>query len=407
MPRPARRLTASAIPNLPPGTHGDPATVGLQLRVSARRDGQHTRSFLLRFKLRGAETRILLGHFPELGLVEARAAALRLREHAAQGIDPRAATSRRLAPRTEAAAPTHNPHSVAALVDSFLALHVRPRRKRPEYAEAMLRRDVLPAWGARDARTIEPVEVIELLDGIVARGSPVVANRVAALLSQMFRYAIHRRLVASSPVQLLFRPGGRERPRDRVLTDQELRVIVADPQAAFRFNRTAHAAIILLLTGQRRGELAAARWKEIDLRARIWTIPPENSKTGRGHLVPLSAAALEHFAALRRLAGGARFVLPNIDGAGPIEAKLLTRSVARCLPRLKKSRVEPFTLHDLRRTCRTGLARLGVRPDIAERVLNHTVGGVTGVYDVHSYQDEKRDALDRWAAHLAALTKKP
>jgi integrase len=188
-----------------------------------------------------------------------------------------------------------------------------------------------------------------------------------------------------------------------VLTDDELRVILADPQDAFRFTRTAHAAMILLLTGQRRGELAAARWKEIDLRARTWTIPPENSKTGRGHLVPLSAAALEHFAALRRLADGARYVMPDAEGKGPIEAKLLTRSIARCLPRLKKLGVKPFTLHDLRRTCRTGLARLGVRPDIAERVLNHAVGGVAGVYDVHSYQDEKRDALDRWAAHLAAL----
>jgi integrase len=407
MSRPARRLTAAAIPNLPPGTHGDPATVGLQLRVARRRDGQHRRSWLLRYKLRGSETRILLGHFPALSLVEARAAAQRLREHAAQGIDPKAATARRLAPRSEVAAPTGNPHSVAALVDSFLALHVRPRRKRPEYAEAMLRRDVVPVWGTRDARTIEPVEVLELLDGIVARGSPVVANRVAALLSQMFRFAIHRRLVGTSPVQLLFRPGGKERPRDRVLTDEELGVIVTDPKAAFRLNRTAHAAMILLLTGQRRGELAAARWKDIDFKARTWTIPPENSKTGRAHLVPLSAAALEHFAALRELAEGARFVMPNEGGTGPIEAKLLTRSVARCLPRLKKARVEPFTLHDLRRTCRTGLARLGVRPDIAERVLNHAVGGVAGVYDVHGYMDERRDALDRWAAHLAGLAKKP
>jgi integrase len=99
--------------------------------------------------------------------------------------------------------------------------------------------------------------------------------------------------------------------------------------------------------------------------------------------------------------------MPNEGGTGPIEAKLLTRSVARCLPRLKKARVEPFTLHDLRRTCRTGLARLGVRPDIAERVLNHAVGGVAGVYDVHGYMDERRDALDRWAAHLAGLAKKP
>ena len=401
--RSASRFTSSRIGSLGAGTYTDPACVGLQLRVTQKAAGL-TRSWLLRFKFRGEESRILLGHFPALSLADARRAAMELRERAAQGIDPRRATARRVAIRaTPAPSTVADPYTVAGLASTFMELHVRPHRKKPEYVEQILSRDVLPHWGERDARTIEPPEVVALLDGIVARGSPVQANRVAGVLGQLFRFGIHRRIVTSSPVQLLFRPGGKEKPRERVLSDDELRVIVSDPQGALRLHRTGHIVMALLLTGQRRGELTRAQWKEIDWKARTWRIPPENSKNGRGHLVPLSLAAVEQFEALHRLAEGSRYVIPAAEGDEPIDAKLVTRSLARCLPRLKKLGVGAFTLHDLRRTCRTGLARIGIRPDIAERVLNHTPERILATYDVHQYLDEKRDALERWAAHLEQL----
>jgi len=159
------------------------------------------------------------------------------------------------------------------------------------------------------------------------------------------------------------------------------------------------------LTGQRRGELALARWAEIDFKKRIWRIPDENSKNGRGHTVPLSAWAVQEFEALHRLARHNRYVLPNESSDGPMDPKLLTRGVARCLPRMKKMKIGEFTLHDLRRTCRTGLARLKIAPHIAERVLNHAQEKIPGTYDTHDYIDEKRDALDRWADHLQKLVR--
>ena len=402
-----QRLVATRVATLPPGTYTDPGQTGLQLRVREKRGGA-SRTWLLRFKFKGEETRILLGHFPQTSLDAARGEARRLRELADQGIDPRRARSRRRERHpalASSSAPTRDAdrHTVDFMVSEFVERYLRPHRKTPEWAVGILNRDVLPKWKGRDARTITPSEVIECLDAIVERGAPVLANRTASLLSQLFRFGIQRRIVEQNPVQLLMRPGGKEKPRERTLTDEELTAYLADPRACTRFERLSHVITLLLLTGQRRGELAAARWAEVDLQARTWTIPDENSKTGRGHVVPLSDWAVEEFAALKREAEGSPWVLPAPDRQHHIEPKQLSRSLAKCLERFQKRGIGAFTLHDLRRTCRTGLSRLKVEPHVAERVLNHVQPGVAGVYDRHAYLVEKREALEKWAAHLSGL----
>ena len=345
-----------------------------------------------------------------MSLADARERALELRRALDQGIDPRRA--RPLGRRTKADVAVKNPpttdskYSVAYLANEFTHRYLRSKRKRPEYAEAILARDVLPDWAHRDARTIEPGEVIELLDKIIDRGSPVAANRTAGLLSQMFRFGIHRRIVKSSPLQLLFPPGGTEKPRTRILSDSELRAFLKDPKDATRFERLSHVITLLLLTGQRRGELTLARWSDINFDDRTWTIRDEISKTGRGHVVPLSDWAAEEFRALNllnRKSENSPWVLPGADRKQAIDPKLLTRAVAKCRKRFKERGIDDFTLHDLRRTCRTGLARLKVPPHIAERVINHTPDTIIGTYDHYEYRDEKRSALEEWAAHLETL----
>ena len=401
------RLVAARAASLPPGTYTDPGQTGLQLRVREKLGG-FSRTWLLRFKFQGEETRILLGHFPQTKLDEARGEARRLRELADQGIDPRRARARRRErpaplPAGSALAKPADRHTVKFLASEFLERYVKPHRRRPEYAEWILNRDALKEWAGRDARTIVPTDVVELLDGIVDRGAPILANRTAALLSQMFRFGIQRRIVETNPVQLLMRPGGREKPRERVLTDGELTAFFADPEGCTRYRKLTCVMVLLLLTGQRRGELAKARWGEVDFEAKTWTIPGENSKSGRGHVVPLSNWAVQEFQALKKLADGSRYVLPTADGRKAAYAGLLTRGVARCLERFQALGVSAFNLHDLRRTCRTGLSRLKVEPHVAERVLNHVQPGVAGVYDRHAYFDEKRAALEKWAAHLRTL----
>jgi integrase len=387
------------VATLPQGDHTDPAAQGLQLRVRPK-----SRTWLFRYRWRGQWVRMTIGHVPGMSLSDARIRALELRRVIDDGIDPRRAGPSR---RERSAAPsTSRPgdkYSIEYLVSEFMVRYIRPTRKRPEYAQAILDKDVLSEWKNRDARTIKPREVIELLDGIVARGSPVQANRTAALLTQLFKFGIHRQIVEDSPVKLLMRPGGKEKPRERALTDGELKAFLADPTACTRYRRLAHVILVLVLTGQRRGELALAKWRDINFKAATWTIPDENAKTGRGHVVPLSDFAVREFEALKRAAKRSPWVLAADSGDGALDPKLLTRNLAKCLERFKAQKIAAFTLHDLRRTCRTGLARLKVEPHIAERVLNHAQEKIAGTYDVHAYADEKRAALEKWAAHLKEL----
>lgn len=408
----ASRLVATMLAILPPGDHTDPATPGLQLRVRAKRDG-FSRTWLLRYQWGKEYVRIVLGHVhpdPDRGttLAEARARAQELRKAIDDGIDPRRARPRRRSaptalPLSSAVAVRGGKNTVDYLVSEFIERYLRPHRKDPQYAEQILARDVMPKWKGRDARSIAAAEVIELLDGIVDRGSPVQANRTASVLGQLFKFGIHRRIVASTPVQLLFRPGGKEKPRDRVLSDDELQAFLKDPIGATRFPRLAHAITLLLLTGQRRGELALAKWSEVDLKAGTWSIPDENAKGGHGHVVPLTDRAVEEFRMLKALAKRSQWVLPANCDEHHIDPKQLTRSLAKCLKRFEAAGIEPFTLHDLRRTCRTGLARLKIEPHIAERVLNHAQETIAGTYDRHAYMDEKRAALEKWAAQLQHL----
>jgi integrase len=258
-------------------------------------------------------------------------------------------------------------------------------------------------WKDRDARTIKPREVIELLDGIVKRGSRVMANHVARILAQMFKYGIHRAIVDDSPVKLLVLPGAKEKPRDRALADDELKAFLRDPLACTRQPRLAYVIELLLLTAARRGELCAAKWAHIDLQAKTWHVPSENSKTEKPYTIPLADRGVELLEKLQKRAGRSVWVLPGTDPSKHLEPRLLTRGLAKCLKRFNEAGIKDFTLHDLRRTCRSGLSALGIATHVAEMVLNHAQSGIVGTYDVHHFLPEMRQALERWATHLATL----
>ena len=412
------RLTPNSLAKLPPGEYTDPAVRGLQVRVREAY-GKRVHSWLFRYKWQGRPVRIALAA-GTLSLADAREAAIANRKLIDRGIDPRTAERPNRAHSLPASpsltATPAAPHSVANLAHEYLERHVRRQRKRPEYVERFLDKDVLPDWGGRDARTITPREVVELLDGIAER-APTMANRGAGILSQMFRYGVHRAIVDASPVQLLYRPGGKEKPRERALSEAELGAFLANLEGAVLdrhdARRVAPVLRLLLLTGQRRGELALSRWQDVTLAGDVpvWRIPGEHSKTGAPHTVPLSPAAVAEFRALRKLAGKSLYVFPTEDGKTAADPKLITRSVARNLKRFQVAAakcdppvtLEPFTVHDLRRTCRTGLARLKVSHDVAERVLNHKLPAMREVYDQHEPLEEMRAALVKWAEHLGEL----
>lgn len=406
---PLSKLTDSSLKSVIQKTSGtrdinDPACTGLQLRITPE-----ARTWYFRYSWRGRRVRAMLGSYPSIGLAEARSKAFAGRDHLERGIDPRSAGMAPNPMATSAPSPSVSgaplkPFSVEALAEEFMRVFITPRRKRPKDVQRILDKDVLSVWNGRDVRTITPRHVIDLLDGIIARGSNVMANRVADILGQMFTFGIHRAILDDSPVKLLIRPGGDEVARSRVLSDQELSVLIRTRTEVFKSPPIRHALVLLLLTLQRRGELAMAKWSHVDLENRTWHIPAENAKTARGYDVPLSVWAVEEFEVLKRLAGRSAYVFPDSTGKNHADPKLITRSVARCQKRLEELKVAKFTGHDLRRTGRTGLAKLKIAPHIAERCLNHSTGtAIERTYDVHDYFAERRLALEIWADHLRAI----
>lgn len=376
----------------------DPAFMGLQLRITPQ-----ATTWYYRYRWQGKRVRATLGSYPAMPLAEARAAALVASEHRKNGIDPRAAGLNAAAAGDapspiDPAAPVH---SIEALARDFLK---RSKRKRVDEIRRFVIKDIVLPWTGRDARTITRPEVIALLDRIVDRGAPVMANRVKDVLGQMFEHGMDRGIVDTNPVGRRYRPGDREKPRSRALTDAEIRTLILNLKPVFRSKQVQHALPLLLLTMQRRGELMAARWSDIDWSKKTWRIPDENAKTGKGHVVPLSEWALAEFAELKQLAGASPFVFPRAKGA-PTHSRpaLVTLCLWRCQNRLRALGVGQFTVHDLRRTGRTGLAKLKVKRHTAERVLNHVQETIEGTYDVHDYAKEKRAALEKWSAYLRKL----
>jgi integrase len=283
---------------------------------------------------------------------------------------------------------------------------------------------VLPRWAERDIKSITRRDVIDLLDqvmdtGTVAKGvdgkrrklsgGPIIANRTLASIRALFNWALRRGMIDATPAALVEAPG-EETPRERTLTAYEiLAVWVGGDRLGYPFGPFFQLALIL---GQRREEVARMRWADIDLEAAIWTLPAEATKAGRSHVVPLPSPALAILSSLPRKAaatGKASSYVFTTSGDAPIsgfsKAKL---RIDQAIAEVRDGEaLVPWTIHDLRRTAATEMARLGVSRFIISKVLNHSDRSVTGIYDRHAYLVEKRHALGMWASYLGNLTQPP
>jgi integrase len=373
---------------------------GLQLRVSTA----GSKTWILRYKIDGKVRILSLGNYPTVTLADAHRLVQEHRASIRDGKDPAVAKQAKV--RANQAAPT-----VQMLFEDFRDHHLRRNRKRPEDAEQPLllhivgrpateTQKAVPGWGETKAADITRRQIIERIREIEESGSPRMAEVVKALLTQMFRYGVDVGMLDTSPAVALPMIGNRGNVRERILSDDEIKTFWAKLSDAALAEQTRNAYRLLLILGQRRGEVAMAEWSEFDLDGGIWTIPASRSKNGKAHLVPLPQMALDVLDAMQN---DKAWLLPSPRGNGPIDPHALSRGIRN---NEEHFGIDPaFTCHDLRRTVASQMAALGTARLVVGKVLNHTDQSITAVYDQHDYFEEKHTALDTWAKHLQAIIK--
>jgi integrase len=376
------RLTHRGIAGLKAGRwltdYWDDRLPGFGVRVTHR----GKKSFVVRYHQNGRRRRVTLGHFPALSLADARQRAKDTLYAVDRGEDPQA---EKQAERQGA--------TVAELAAEYVERHAKLKKRRWQEDDRMLRVDVLPHWKRRLAKSITRRDVSDLLDGIVERGAPIMANHVRALVSKMFNFGISRDIVEHNPCVGVPLPA-KPRQRDRVLSDDEIRKLwrVLDDQESVM----AASFMMRLLTAQRGNEVLTMRWQDVD--SEWWTIPAEVAKNGFSHRVPLSAPALALLEELRQVADDSEWVFPS-----PKKSTLPIGHVQKAAAQLVQLSGIDFVPHDLRRTAASHMTSLGIPRLVVSKILNHVEQGVTAVYDRHSYDQEKREALVRWGNRLQRL----
>jgi integrase len=387
---PRIRLTKSAIDALTSSqsevVYWDAGYPGFGVKVTPK----GRKVFIVLYRTGGAGTKLrkyTIGPYGRVTLHQARVAAQKVFAAKLEGRDP--AAEKRAAKRRVVA------DRIDDLLESFIAQHLSQNRSGGEIAR-LLRREVGQTWGGRSVYEISKRDVVEVVTAIEQRGAPAAANKTLKSIKTFLRWCVGRAILEQSPAEGVPLPS-KEVARDRVLDDQELaQLILAARKVGGPYGGIVE---VLALTGQRREEVARLNWQELDVKQRIWTIPKSRTKNGKAHVVHLSDQALS--------------VLKRVDQRGPLVFSLLGTKPFQEFSRAKSlldqiSGVSGWRLHDLRRTCVSGMARLGVAPHVADKILNHqagTISGVAAVYQRHEFLAERKKALDIWGAHVGKLLK--
>ncbi|WP_232515379.1 tyrosine-type recombinase/integrase [Chromobacterium violaceum] len=303
-----------------------------------------------------------------------------------------------------------NAVTMLALANEYYERMILGRWKHPDIVRRRIDKDIGPMLGKMKVEDIKPRHIDDMLQTIVKRGAPTIANDVLRWTRRMFDYAIKRHIIEINPASAfdLGDAGGKEEARERALNRDELAKLFQAMKLARGFSVENDLSIrLLLLLCVRKMELCAARKEEFDLPAGIWHLPGERSKTGKPIDIPLPALAVEWLQQLFDLAGPSAWLLPARKMQHRMVPHIHEGTIGTAMGKVRPHMpdVADFTIHDLRRTARTHLAELGVDPVVAERCLNHKIKGVEGIYNRHDYFNERRDALNKWAGLLDALDK--
>jgi integrase len=361
---------------------------GFGVRISSA--GRKSFIFLYRFK--GTSRRMTFGNYPSISLADAHASHSKARQLLDKGIDP--ATVEQDAREESRRSPT-----IRRLVEEYIEKYAKPRKRSWKEDERILNKDVIPRWGKRKAQDITRRDIILLLDEIVDRGALIQANRTLAAIRKMYSFAMGRGILESSPCVAVPAPS-KENRRDRFLNEEEIKKFWSKLDIAKMEKSTALALKLQLAVAQRKGEVVGAEWVDIDLINGWWTIPAKKSKNGYPHRVPLSAVAMNILRKLKSLTGNSRWLFPSPRVGQHIAETSVDHAVR---VNAEHFEIDHFTPHDLRRTAASMMTASGIQRLTVSKVLNHVETGVTSIYDRHSYDKEKRQALELWGRKLESI----
>jgi integrase len=372
---------------------------GLTFTLSAK----GTASWVLRYRYGGKPKELTLGRYPDIGLARARELTTAARAQIQQGKD--VARDKQINSAQRAAARTFRELAASYMGVAFSGMAENTILQRRRHIE----KDLLPRLGALAARDVTAADIVMVIEAVGKR-SVSVAELVFTAASEIFKHGIARHTVITNPCAGISVSAicGKRQPRSRLkLTQEELRVIL--PALPLIGYQNALATKILLATCTRINELVGARWEHVDLERAEWVVPHPKGRKDRAFTIPLCPAVVGWFTELKTYAFGSAFVLParqarrtaRLGGEAPMNQMTLNSMLGKLCVKLG-NQVRRFTPHDLRSTARSHLAALGVSVIVAERCLNHSLGGLLSIYDQHDYLTERRVALEHWTEFLVS-----
>jgi len=363
-----------------------------------------------RYKIKGATRWQTMGSYADLSVAEARRQAKELRARVALGYDVAAEKQERKAEVLVKIEARKNAYTVGQLADEYFNKNILGRWKHPNIVRSRIEKDIKPNIGKIPVEDVKPLHISKMLESVVDRGAPTVANDVLRWTKRMFDYAIKRHIIQFNPASAfdLSDAGGKEDARSRALSRDELVILFSAMRKTKGFSSINELTIkLLLMLAVRKGELVTAKISAFNLDNATWTLTTADTKTKAEIVIPLPKQAVEALRDLIRLAGASDYLLP----ARQYQDRRLpyihenTLNVALSKVKANMPDIEPFTIHDFRRTARTHLAALGVDSHITERCLNHKIKGVEGIYNRHDYFDERKAALQKLANFLDTCEK--
>ena len=388
-----RKIDSLRAPDRGQVDYWDTGLPGFGIRVS--QGGR--KSWIVMYRVGRRKRRLTLGSYPPMTLAEARKDAKAALVVAQKGGDP--AHEKKVARMAE---------TFSQLAESYIEQYAKPNKKSWKLDEKALYRDAVPRLGTFRAKDITRRDIRDMLQDIVARAAPIQANRTFEIVRRLFNWAIGEDYLTTNPCQGISKPA-KENRRDRVLKEDEIRAVwqameAEQPLVAAMFK-------LRLVTAQRGGEVASMRWEDLDPATGWWTIPAERSKNGLSHRVPLSPQALavledvrdqekdvrDREKDVREQDNGSPWLFPSPKPGRHME------QLAQATKHIRERAGVEFVPHDLRRTAASCMTSMGIPRLTVKKILNHVERDVTATYDRHSYDHEKRQALDAWGRRLEEI----